>query len=79
MFIISFRSRTSTMAFSRILKQFNIPNSIINTPNGISSSCSLSVQVELDLQTIRTILFRSNIKDYIGVFTYTKRTFIRVL
>lgn len=42
--LISFVSRTDSFRFSDILTKANIPNTIVNTPRAISSSCGISVK-----------------------------------
>ena len=78
MFVISFRSRTSTIGFSRILNRYGYRTSIINTPKHISSSCSLSVKVEIELSTLKSILLGANIRDYLGVYTMYNNELIRI-
>ena len=78
MYLISFRSRTSTIGFNRILDKFNYKSQIINTPRSISSSCSLSIKVDMDYPTLKTILIKSNIHDYMGIFTFYNGSFVRI-
>ena len=44
MVLAVFRSRTETLNFASILKSYNIPCVVVNTPRRINVSCGISVQ-----------------------------------
>lgn len=74
--IIHFKNKTSLYTFSKILKNFNIYHSIINTPNSISRSCSLSIKTDIFYKnTIINALESSRINDFAGIFIVERQGF----
>ncbi len=73
--LIAFKSRNSVIAFSRILRQYNIPNTIVNTPKSISISCSQSVETSFKyFNIVKSLIQQSNIPGFIGVFLAGEKT-----
>lgn len=67
--VISFRSRTDTLAFSNLLKSYNVKNYVINTPRQLSVSCGVSVKIDIkDTEIARTLLARRNFVSFAGIF-----------
>ena len=74
--IISFKNRNSVYTFVKILKNFNIFSSIINTPHSVSRSCGLSLKVDFSYSnSIINIINSSHIQDIIGVFVVERQGF----
>lgn len=74
--IISFKNRNSVYAFFKILKNFNIFSSIINTPHTVSQSCGLSLKVDFSFyNSVINILKNSHTSDLIGVFAVERQGF----
>ena len=67
--LIAFKSRNSLYSFANKLKNYNVHTQVINTPSGISRSCSLSIRTGLENSNIvRDVLSLSHYNDLIGVF-----------
>ena len=74
--IVSFNNRNSLYTFAKILKNYNISNSIINTPHSVSRSCGLSIKVNLSYHnTIINIIKSSHLQDILGVFIIERQGF----
>ena len=74
--IISFKSRNDIYAFENILKQNYIFCSIINTPKGIGSSCTLSIKTNYNaLSKITLLLKKANLKSFLGLYSLTQNEF----
>ena len=74
--IVHFKNKTSLYTFSKILKNYNINHSIINTPNSISRSCSLSIKTEIFYKnSIINTLETSRINDFAGIFIIERHGF----
>lgn len=74
--LINFKNKTSLYMFGKILKNYNIDYSIINTPHSISRSCSLSIKTHLDyLNTTLNIIKTSRINDIDGIFLVERQGF----
>ena len=74
--IISFKNRNSVYAFLKILKNFNIFSSIINTPHNISKSCGLSLKADFGYHNqVVNILKNSRLTDLIGIFVVERQGF----
>lgn len=72
--IISFNSRNSVMTFAKLARKNGLYTSIINTPRSVSVSCGLSVRTEFqNLQSIISLLKKSNLSDLIGVYSITRK------
>lgn len=71
--IISYSSRNSLYAFAKILKQFGISSSTINTPRNIAQSCGLSLKVDFYYLTqISSLVQSSRLQGFWGVFLVTR-------
>ena len=72
--IISFNSRNSVMTFAKLARKNGLYTSIINTPRSVSVSCGLSVRTEFqNLQSIISLLKKSNLSGLIGVYSITRK------
>ena len=72
--IISFNSRNSVMTFAKLARKNGLYTSIINTPRSVSVSCGLSVRTEFqNLQSIISLLKKSNMSGLIGVYSITRK------
>ena len=73
---INFNNKTSMYTFCKILKNFQINHSIINTPRAISKSCSLSIKISTNhLNSLINIIKTSHIQDISGVFLFERQGF----
>ena len=67
--IISFRSRTDTLVFSKLLNSYGVKNSVTNTPRQVSVSCGISVKIEQkSLEIARNLLKRRVFSSFAGIF-----------
>lgn len=74
--IIHFKNKTALYTFSKILKNYNIKHSIINTPNSISRSCSLSIKTDIFYKiSIVNALETSRITDFAGIYIIERQGF----
>ena len=72
--IISFNSRNSVITFAKLARKNGLYTSIINTPRSVSVSCGLSVRTEFqNLQSIISLLKKSNLSGLIGVYSITRK------
>ncbi len=68
--IISFKVRNSLYNFAKILRQYNIPTSTINTPHSISSSCGLSLKVNYQfINKIKFLIANIRPTGFIGLYS----------
>ena len=73
---INFTNKTSLYTFCKILKNFQINYSIINTPRSISKSCSLSLKINTEyLGSLLNIIKTSHIQDVTGIFLLERKGF----
>lgn len=71
--LISFNSRNSVLTFARMLKNFNIRSTTVNTPRAISISCGLCVRTEYAyLKNVINIIRQSNLTGFNGVYLYSR-------
>lgn len=74
--LINFNNKSSLYMFCKILKNYSINYSIINTPHSISRSCSLSLKINLNyLNTLLNIVKTSHISDVAGIFLLERQGF----
>ena len=68
--IAVFNSRFSTLNFSNLLKQNNVPCAIINTPQNIKKACGISVKFQMGfLPKIKSLIERQgNLKNFDGFY-----------
>ena len=72
--IINFNNRTALYTFAKILNNYQIYSSIINTPRSISKSCSLSLKINFNyLNNLINIIKTSNFNHISGVFVLEKQ------
>lgn len=67
--IVVFKARTETLSFARILKGYNVPFQIINTPRSLNLSCGISVKmpaVKRDLA--QYIIKQKSFQSFAGIF-----------
>ena len=68
--IISFKSRNELYGFAKILKSYGIYLSIINSPKGIGSSCTLSIKTDFkNLTLITQLISQYHPKSFGGLFS----------
>lgn len=66
-----FANRTQTMSFFRILKNYGLNISIMNTPASISSICSISIRFfEENYNKIKKLLLSYNFSSFKGIYSY---------
>ena len=74
--IISYKSRNQIYKLFNILKQHNINARIVNTPNQISKSCGLSLQLPYSMLKLSiNIIQQFSTSDFIGIFTFEEQGF----
>ncbi|MFQ6723740.1 MAG: DUF3343 domain-containing protein [Clostridia bacterium] len=74
--IVMFTSRTDTMRFYSLLKQFNGFCSIINTPHSLSRSCGISVKLGNNLIPVaRQIINQNKFMSFKGIFEINLNNF----
>lgn len=68
-----FRTRYSTLNFANILRSFNIPVAIINTPRAISRACGISVKfLSVYYPKVQSIIGQ-NLSNFDGFYSYIER------
>lgn len=74
--IITFKSRNQLLNFTRILKQNQIPYSIINTPNNISSTCTLSLNIpQMFYNKVLALIKQYKPSGFLGLFLIDKNNY----
>jgi len=72
--IVSFKSRNSLYSFAKVLRSNGVNVNIINTPRNISTSCGLSIKVELRyFNLVLNQARQTNPEGLVGIFTETKQ------
>lgn len=67
--VVVFGNRNHTMQFATTLRRMGIRCKTINTPRALSEACGISVVLfEKDLQVARTIIQRSALSSFRGIF-----------
>lgn len=67
-----FRARTETLNFANLLKSYDIPCSVVNTPRSINVSCGISVKFSLyNLSTAKNIVARRKFDSFGGLYKIT--------
>lgn len=67
-----FRSRFATLSFANLLKANNVPVAIINTPQGLTSSCGISVKFISDyFPKVQSLFGKVNLNAFVGFFAVT--------
>ncbi|SHK04560.1 DUF3343 domain-containing protein [Tepidibacter formicigenes] len=71
-YLVTFNSTHYAIRSEKVLKELNLPITIIPTPREISSSCGLSIKFEEKLlEDIKNNLEKNDI-EYYGIFKITK-------
>lgn len=66
-----FRARTQTLLFANILKSYNIPILIVETPRSLNISCGLSVKFDTKLKSdAQQIIFRRRFDSFAGFYDF---------
>ena len=72
--LLSLKSRNEIYAYSNFLKNNRIPISIINSPQTISSSCTLSIKIDyLFLNKIVNLINKQKPKSFLGLYTLSQQ------
>ncbi len=67
--IVVFTSRTDTMNFFRAIKNYGLYCSVVNTPRSLSSSCGVSVKIDIRLASIAPkIINQLHLSTFKGIF-----------
>lgn len=72
--LLALKSRNEIYSFSNFLKSREIYVSIINTPQVIGSSCTLSIKIDYKhLNQIVNILNKQRPKSFLGLYSITNQ------
>ena len=67
--IISYKSRNTLLAFSKLLRTNGINSTIINTPRTIAVSCGLSINTDFRfLGAVSALVKQTALDGFIGIF-----------
>ena len=67
--IVVFKARTETLSFARILKGYNVPFQIINTPRNLNLSCGISVKMPAYKRELaQQIISHKHFESFAGIF-----------
>jgi len=67
--IISFKSRNELYFFAKYLKENFVYSSIVNSPKGVASSCTLSIKTDFqNLEKVKSLLTKHQFKSFNGLF-----------
>lgn len=70
-YLAVFRARTQTLIFANLLKSYNVPVSVINTPRHLNISCGISVKFLDKYKDIaESIIARRKFDSFAGFFKY---------
>ena len=71
--LIVFQSRNSLYSFAKFLKSSGMNINIINTPNSISTSCTLSIKTDFkNLNRILSMINGKKVSGMIGIYSISK-------
>lgn len=71
--LIVFLSRNSLYSFAKFLKSNGMNINIINTPNSISTSCTLSIKTDFkNLNRILSMINGKKVSGMIGIYSISK-------
>ena len=71
--LIVFQSRNSLYSFAKFLKSNGMNINIINTPNSISTSCTLSIKTDFkNLNRIFSMINGKKVSGMIGIYSISK-------
>jgi len=68
-----FKTRYATLNFANLLRSFNVPVAIINTPNSITRACGLSVKFLSDYYCKVQNLMNGSLQNFVGFYSYIER------
>lgn len=69
MVLAVFRSKTETLNFASILKSYNVPCSVVNTPRTINVSCGISVKFSSYYESVaKNIISRRSFSTFAGFY-----------
>lgn len=70
-----FKSRSSTLNFAQLLKSYNIPVAIINTPQSLGrGTCGISVKFLSEyFSQVQTLISRISLNNFEGFYSYVAR------
>lgn len=64
-----FRARTQTIMFANLMKSYNVPVVIINTPRSINVSCGISVKfASINKPIANNIIARRRFDSFAGFY-----------
>ncbi len=64
-----FRARTQTIMFANLMKSYNVPIVIINTPRSINVSCGISVKfASINKSIANNIIARRRFDSFAGFY-----------
>lgn len=67
-----FRSRYATLNFANMLRSYNIPVGIINTPQNIGRVCGISVKFLSDfLPKVKSLMANYRTSNFVGFYPYS--------
>ena len=69
------KSRSSTLNFAQLLKSYNIPVAIINTPHSLGrGTCGISVKFLSEyFSQVQTLISRISLNNFEGFYSYVAR------
>ena len=71
--LIVFQSRNSLYSFAKFLKSNGMNINIINTPNSVSTSCTLSIKTDFkNLDRILSMINGKKVSGMIGIYSISK-------
>lgn len=71
--LIVFQSRNSLYSFAKFLKSNGMNINIINTPNSISTSCTLSIKTDFkNLNRILSMINGKKVSGMIDIYSISK-------
>lgn len=71
--IVPYKARNSLYAFAKILRQYGIASTIINTPRNIALSCGLSLKVDYGhYPQVAGLVKATALQGFWGIFVVTK-------
>lgn len=78
MILAVFRSKTETLNFASILRSYNVPCSVVNTPRNINVSCGISVKFNASYrQTASLVISRRNFSTFGGFYNIWLKLFFQ--
>ena len=72
-YVVAFKSRSDTVAFSEFLKSKGIYNVIVNTPKAAGVGCGLSVKPSVNSDIMKKAINAFKVKSFVGVFSVSEK------